>query len=75
MTDDVTGEPLIRRKDDNEETLRKRLNDYHEKTAPLIGYYQKRGIHASIDASLKMDVIAQKIDQIFSKFTHKVKLS
>ena len=71
MTDDITGEPLVRRKDDNEETLRKRLTEYHDKTAPLVGYYQKHGIHSSVDASLKMDVIAQKIDQIFSKFVDK----
>ena len=30
--DDITGEPLIQRKDDNEKTLRKRLQTYHEKT-------------------------------------------
>jgi len=37
--DDVTGEPLIQRDDDREETVRKRLEVYHEQTAPLIGYY------------------------------------
>ena len=38
--DDVTGEPLIQRADDQEETVRKRLEIYHAQTAPLIGYYQ-----------------------------------
>ncbi|GAB3488700.1 adenylate kinase [Marinomonas epiphytica] len=38
--DDVTGEALIQRADDTEETVRKRLGVYHEQTAPLIGYYQ-----------------------------------
>ena len=37
--DDETGEPLIQRPDDKEETIRKRLAEYVEKTAPLIGYY------------------------------------
>jgi adenylate kinase len=37
--DDVTGEPLIQRPDDRPETIRKRLAEYQEKTAPLIGYY------------------------------------
>jgi len=37
--DDVTGEPLIQRKDDKEETIRKRLAVYQEQTAPLIAYY------------------------------------
>lgn len=38
--DDATGEPLIQRADDQEETIRKRLEIYHSQTAPLIGYYQ-----------------------------------
>ena len=37
--DDVTGEDLIQRPDDNEETIRERLNTYHAQTAPLIDYY------------------------------------
>ena len=39
--DDVTGEDLIQRDDDQEATVRKRLAVYQEQTAPLIGYYQK----------------------------------
>lgn len=39
--DDVTGEPLIQRDDDKEETVSKRLEVYHEQTEPLIGYYSK----------------------------------
>ncbi|WP_294615848.1 adenylate kinase [uncultured Gilliamella sp.] len=39
--DDITGEPLIIRKDDNEEVVRKRLVEYHELTKPLINYYQQ----------------------------------
>jgi len=38
--DDVTGEPLIQRDDDVEETVRKRLQVYHSQTAPLIKYYR-----------------------------------
>lgn len=37
--DDITGEPLIQRADDKEETVRKRLDVYHSQTAPLIEYY------------------------------------
>jgi adenylate kinase len=37
--DDVTGEALIQREDDQEETVRKRLEVYHEQTEPLISYY------------------------------------
>jgi len=37
--DDVTGEPLVQRDDDTEETVRKRLAIYHDQTKPLVGYY------------------------------------
>lgn len=39
--DDITGEPLIQRKDDNEETVRKRLTEYHHSTEPLVSFYQQ----------------------------------
>jgi adenylate kinase len=39
--DDETGEPLIQRDDDKEETVRQRLAVYHEQTEPLIEYYSK----------------------------------
>lgn len=38
--DDQTGDPLVQREDDKEETVRKRLKIYHEQTAPLVDYYQ-----------------------------------
>lgn len=38
--DDVTGEPLVQRADDTEETVRKRLEIYHEQTSPLVEFYQ-----------------------------------
>ena len=37
--DDITGEPLIQRDDDKEETVRKRLEVYHQQTKPLVDYY------------------------------------
>ena len=39
--DDVTGEPLVQRPDDNEDTVRKRIADYHAMTKPLVNYYLK----------------------------------
>ena len=69
--DDETGEPLIQRDDDQEETVRKRLEVYHAQTEPLVGYYQdweKSGESAApqyirIDGVGKVDQIR---DQIFS---------
>lgn len=40
--DDVTGEDLVQRPDDTEETVRKRLEVYHSQTQPLVGFYQNR---------------------------------
>jgi adenylate kinase len=39
--DDLTDEPLIQRDDDNEETVRKRLDVYHSQTKPLVEFYSK----------------------------------
>ncbi|MGZ5079892.1 MAG: adenylate kinase [Usitatibacter sp.] len=39
MKDDVTGEPLVQRDDDKEETVKNRLAVYHQQTEPLIAYY------------------------------------
>jgi adenylate kinase len=41
--DDVTGEPLIQRDDDKEETVRKRLQVYQSQTRPLVDYYARWG--------------------------------
>ncbi|RAL10763.1 adenylate kinase ADK1 [Aspergillus homomorphus CBS 101889] len=51
MKDDITGEPLIQRSDDNADTLKKRLGTYHAQTAPVVDYYKKTGIWRGIDAS------------------------
>ncbi|MFI4951787.1 MAG: adenylate kinase [Burkholderiales bacterium] len=39
--DDITGEPLIQREDDKEETVKKRLAVYHAQTEPLVAYYRQ----------------------------------
>jgi adenylate kinase len=43
--DDVTGEPLVQRDDDREETIRKRLEIYHAQTEPLVEYYARWSAH------------------------------
>ena len=49
--DDVTGEPLVQRPDDTVEVLSSRLGAYHKTTAPLIDYYDKKGILTVLDAA------------------------
>ncbi|XP_065897887.1 adenylate kinase 2, mitochondrial-like [Dysidea avara] len=57
MKDDVTGEPLIKRSDDNETTLLKRLKVYHDYTRPLVDYYKKASIHSRVDASQHQNTV------------------
>lgn len=59
--DDVTGEPLIQRKDDNEETLRPRLKNYHAQTSPLANYYGSQGLLRRIDANSTLSNVWQRI--------------
>ncbi|KAJ3363289.1 adenylate kinase 1 [Allomyces macrogynus ATCC 38327] len=49
--DDITGEPLMQRSDDNVDALKKRLVTYHKQTAPVVAYYAQKGIHRKVDAS------------------------
>ena len=59
--DDLTGEPLIQRADDNEEVVQSRLNIYHEQTEPLVKYYDKKGVLVSIDGLGTPDEVFAKI--------------
>jgi adenylate kinase len=61
MKDDITGEPLIQRSDDNAETLKKRLATYHAQTTPVVSYYQKTGIWKPIDASQEPGQVWQSL--------------
>lgn len=67
MKDDVTGEPLIQRSDDNEETLKKRLGTYHDQTAPVVSYYQKTGIWTGIDASQEPGQVWKSLLGVFKE--------
>lgn len=51
MIDDVTGEALVQRSDDNADALKKRLVSFHKQTEPIVGYYQKTGIWKGVDAA------------------------
>ncbi|KAI4202166.1 MAG: hypothetical protein LQ346_002018 [Caloplaca aetnensis] len=67
MKDDITGEPLIQRTDDNAETLKKRLATYHEQTAPVVAYYQKTGIWKPIDASQEPGQVWKSLLGVFGE--------
>ena len=55
------GEELVQRKDDSAETVLARLNVYHEQTAPLVEFYQKKGTLKVIDGAQDMDTIFESI--------------
>lgn len=63
--DDITGEALVRRSDDNPETLKKRLEQYHNLTSPLVDYYSKKGLHHAVDASQSANTVNAAITSIF----------
>jgi adenylate kinase len=48
---DIDGSRLIQRTDDAEETVRKRLAVYHRQTAPLVDYYEERGLLRRFDGT------------------------
>ncbi|KAA6321274.1 adenylate kinase [termite gut metagenome] len=52
------------RADDNEETIKKRLNVYHSQTAPLIDWYKKEGIYQHINGQGTIDEITSEIGEI-----------
>ncbi|RHT91724.1 adenylate kinase [Clostridium sp. AM27-31LB] len=60
VCDECDGE-LIVRDDDAPETVKKRLDVYHEQTAPLIDYYKKQGILKVIDGSKGLDTCFEEI--------------
>jgi adenylate kinase len=64
--DDQTGEELIQRDDDREETVRERLAVYHEQTHPLVNYYQKKAEsgelrYLSVDGQGDVHEIQQRV--------------
>merc|ERR1712059_69209 len=64
--DDVTGETLVRRNDDNPEVLKKRLEQYHSLTSPLVEYYTARNLHNKVDASQSANSVFAAIQKIFT---------
>ena len=69
--DDVTGEPLIQRPDDNEATIRQRIATYHAQTEPLLNYYisWKTGSDPHAPRYIKVDgtgAVEQIRDRMFA---------
>lgn len=67
MKDDVTGEPLIQRSDDNVEALTKRLGVFHTQTSPVVDYYKKKGLWHGIDAAQSPSVVWDNLRKVFTQ--------
>ena len=68
--DDETGEPLIQREDDLPDTVKHRLNVYHEETKPLVEYYQKKSTdnslnYVKVDGSMEVQKVFEAIKKHF----------
>lgn len=57
--DDITGEPLMHRSDDNEVSLRTRLNEFHSQTVPVLQHYGNKV--TTINADQPMDVVSKQV--------------
>ena len=61
---DTCGKELVLRDDDKPETVKKRLDVYHDQTQPLIDYYQKQGILKSVNGTQPMEKVFKDITDI-----------
>ncbi len=61
------GGRIVKRSDDNPETIHQRLRVYHEQTAPVREYYRKMGRYVSVDGNKSIDEVFNEIDAIVKK--------
>ena len=64
---DVCGEKLILREDDKAETVRKRLEVYHEQTQPLIDYYARKNALLTVDGTQDINVVFNTIIKVLEQ--------
>ena len=64
------GGELVRRDDDNEDTIGNRLQVYREQTAPLIDYYRRRGLLTVVDADGSIDEVKARLQEALEVVAH-----
>jgi adenylate kinase len=67
VCDKCESTDFSRREDDNEQTVRSRLEAYHSQTVPLVGYYGSSGRLKSVDGMLDIDSVARKIEEALTE--------
>ena len=69
VCDECGSTEFTRRADDNEETVRQRLEAYHAQTSPLIAYYEKAGIVKHVDGMASIDEVTKQIEQVLDQLS------
>lgn len=64
--DDITGEPLVKRADDDEETYRARFQKFQETSEPLLEHYARKGVLCEIEG-MSSDEISPKLFDLFEQ--------
>lgn len=67
VCDACGGTTFSRRKDDNAETVGARLTAYHQQTAPLLPFYEGRGVLHVVDGDRAMDAVAKDLEAVLDK--------
>jgi adenylate kinase len=63
---DIDGSPLIVRDDDEPDVIRKRLATYHEKTEPLVAYYEAKGVLERVDGAREPDQVTAELRDLLA---------
>jgi adenylate kinase len=63
---DIDGSPLIVRDDDKPDVIRKRLSTYHEKTEPLVAYYDAKGVLERVDGAREPGEVTDELRGILA---------
>ncbi|MBL8701138.1 MAG: adenylate kinase [Alphaproteobacteria bacterium] len=64
VCDNCGGTEFVRRADDNAETVKKRLDEYHAKTAPILPYYRAKGALKAVDGMAEIDAVTASLSAI-----------
>lgn len=71
VCDSCGGTEFKRRKDDNAETVRERLGNYHAQTAPLLPFYREEGLLSTVNGMAEMDAVTQEIEAVLGALTER----
>ena len=69
---DICGSKLYRREDDNEETVKRRIDTYHKRSEPIIKYFEEEGILYTVDLRAQDQVTKQDIDKWLKDINEKI---